>query len=432
MTPMTPPDAEANTPAPGKPRPGRRRGRGDLPAVVVALLVATALLAAFYTGILVRDAGTTDAPTDDSAAAGFARDMSVHHTQAVAMSELARRSDNPAVRTLAVDIGLTQQAQIGRLQGWLDQWGLPATGSEPAMAWMGEPAGTPMPGMATPAQMARLKHAEGNAANTLFLQMMIRHHRGALGMAQAALDLSDRPEVRSFAEKTIVAQTSEIAAMDSMLSDLGGRELSTSSLAEMTGHEPVGDGDVSEEGMRHGEDGGFTAGLSEFLGSVVLYLPVVLGAFAAAALMLDLARRQRWLPRGGRRLPLARYPVWVPLVLGSLMGSAAAHAALAPKHFEEASLYGWFFVASTAAAVVLAAALVVVRHPRVLMWSAGLLTGLLLLYLLFREIPPPLAHEPESFDAVGLLTQVIQVIGAAAALGLARLDRETPRTRHAD
>ncbi len=62
----------------------------------------------------------------------------------------------------------------------------------------------------------------------------------------------------------------------------------------------------------------------------------------------------------------------------------------------------------------------------------GLLTGLLLLYLLFREISPPLAHEPESFDAVGLFTQVVQVVGVAAALGLARLNRETPRTRHAD
>jgi uncharacterized protein (DUF305 family) len=46
--------------------------------------------------------------------------MMVHHAQAVEMAEIVRdRTENPQTRTLATDIALTQQAQIGQMQGWL-------------------------------------------------------------------------------------------------------------------------------------------------------------------------------------------------------------------------------------------------------------------------------------------------------------------------
>ena len=90
-------------------------------------------------------------PGDDSAEAGFARDMIVHHGQAVQMAEIIRdRTESDAVRLLASDVSLTQQGQVGIMQGWLGVWGLPVTGSQPAMAWMGHPTDGPMPGMATP------------------------------------------------------------------------------------------------------------------------------------------------------------------------------------------------------------------------------------------------------------------------------------------
>ena len=93
----------------------------------------------------------TRPPGEDSAEAGFARDMIVHHAQAVEMAEIVRgKTESEDVGTLAPDIALTQQAQIGMMQGWLQVWGLLPTGSEPAMSWMGEPTNGPMPGMATP------------------------------------------------------------------------------------------------------------------------------------------------------------------------------------------------------------------------------------------------------------------------------------------
>ena len=57
---------------------------------------------------------------------GFARDMMVHHAQAVEMAEIVRdKTENENVRILATDIALTQQAQIGQMQGWLAVWELP-------------------------------------------------------------------------------------------------------------------------------------------------------------------------------------------------------------------------------------------------------------------------------------------------------------------
>jgi uncharacterized protein (DUF305 family) len=83
--------------------------------------------------------------------------MMVHHAQAVEMAEIVRdRTEDPQIRILASDIALTQQAQIGQMQGWLEVWGLPLTGTQKPMAWMGSPMDGPMPGMATPEEIDRL------------------------------------------------------------------------------------------------------------------------------------------------------------------------------------------------------------------------------------------------------------------------------------
>ena len=104
-----------------------------------------------------------------AAGAGFARDMIVHHGQAVQMAEIIRnKTDSDPMRLLASDISLTQQGQIGIMQGWLQVWGLPKTSSEPAMAWMGHPTDGPMPGMAIPDEINRLSQLPPDGADELF------------------------------------------------------------------------------------------------------------------------------------------------------------------------------------------------------------------------------------------------------------------------
>ncbi|GII75929.1 DUF305 domain-containing protein [Sphaerisporangium rufum] len=194
--------------------------------ILVALL--SGLLAAAVTFFVIGRAGP---PGDGSPEAGFARDMAVHHAQAVEMSFAVRDvSDDRALRGLSYDIITTQTAQRGVFMGWLQQWGLNQSGSRPSMAWMAAHAshGTPaapaaMPGMASQEEMRRLVAAKGRDAEVLFLQLMIRHHQGGVKMAQALLDLSDRDEVRTMARHIVDTQDGEIEYMTRLLAERDAR-----------------------------------------------------------------------------------------------------------------------------------------------------------------------------------------------------------------
>ena len=167
---------------------------------------------------------TSRPPGDGSAEAGFARDMMVHHAQAVEMAELLRdKSVSPGIETLAADIALTQQAQIGQMQGWLGVWELPMTGAEPSMAWMGHPTEGRMPGMATPEQIEALRKAPPEETEKRFLRLMIPHHQAAVPMAEAVLEETDRPEVSELASAISSSQKAEIEVMRDLLAERGAK-----------------------------------------------------------------------------------------------------------------------------------------------------------------------------------------------------------------
>jgi len=142
----------------------------------------------------------------------------VHHAQAVQMAEIVRdRTHSDDIRLLASDISLTQQAQIGIMQGWLQSWGLPITSTEPAMAWMGHPMEGPMPGMASPQEIDRLSKEPPDVADVLFLRLMIAHHQAAIPMSEAILKRTEKPYVRQLAQSIVVSQRAEIANMKAMI-----------------------------------------------------------------------------------------------------------------------------------------------------------------------------------------------------------------------
>lgn len=153
-------------------------------------------------------------PGEASADVTFARDMSAHHAQAVNMSvTLFDRSKDPAVKLLAQDILLTQQAQIGQMQGWLMAWGRPLAGKEAPMAGMNRA----YMGLASPEEERELQSLPVYVAETRYLTLMRRHHQGGVTMARAALKKVKRPEVEAFAQRVVVSQTSEVQAIDVML-----------------------------------------------------------------------------------------------------------------------------------------------------------------------------------------------------------------------
>ena len=205
-------------------------------AAVVALVAATALALGVLLGTTLVRRPTFVVPTDTSVDAGFARDMQAHHGQAVELARMVRdRTDDEDVRTLALDILLTQQNQSGQMAGWLDTWGLPQSSGQEPMAWAGghahgdggddpdAPTGfAAMPGWVSTEDMARLADAEGTEAERLFLELMIPHHHGGVEMAEAAVDDAEAPQVRRLAESIVRSQTSEITVLEEMLEERGG------------------------------------------------------------------------------------------------------------------------------------------------------------------------------------------------------------------
>jgi uncharacterized protein (DUF305 family) len=194
-------------------------------AIAVAAAAGAALASLFSGGAptdLPAEVAGIGAPTDSSPEPGFARDMMVHHAQAVEMAEIVRdKTESEEIRTLAADIALTQQAQIGQMQGWLQVWDLPPTGTEPAMSWMGEPHEGRMPGMASPEEINDLQQAPPEEAEALFLQLMVPHHEAAVPMAQAVLKETDRKEVERLAGSIVASQQAEIELMRGLLQRRG-------------------------------------------------------------------------------------------------------------------------------------------------------------------------------------------------------------------
>ncbi|QDQ11198.1 DUF305 domain-containing protein [Streptomyces spectabilis] len=174
--------------------------------------------------------GADGVPSSTSADAGFARDMSVHHQQAVEMSYIIRdRTKNEEIRRLAYDIAQTQANQRGMMLGWLDLWDLPKVSVDPPMKWMGmgdAPGGEDgalMPGMATKAQMKRLGQLNGRKAEVYFLRLMTAHHNGGIHMAQGCVERCGVPVERRLAQGMVESQESEVKLMADLLKARGAK-----------------------------------------------------------------------------------------------------------------------------------------------------------------------------------------------------------------
>lgn len=210
----------------------------SLPPWWAVLLVALAIAGlAFAIGRFSTFGSAASAPGTDSAEAGFARDMQLHHAQAIEMSmTIYRKTQDENVRMLSHDIATAQSAQRGEFYDWLVKWGLPQGGGR-LMSWMdaadtghdhGGTAEDPATdeelmasmGMASTDELAQLDAATGTEADCLYLGLMIRHHEGALPMAEALLELGSEPRALQVADGIIATQSAEIDLMQSLRAGL--------------------------------------------------------------------------------------------------------------------------------------------------------------------------------------------------------------------
>ena len=201
---------------------------GWIAGTTAAVLVAAGAI----TYAVAEDGGGSgrSVPSADGADAGFARDMAVHHQQAVEMSYIIRdRTTNTDVRRLAYDIAQTQANQRGMLLGWLDLWDLPKVSAKPPMSWMGmgdmpeRGDGSLMPGMATDTELKKLGTLNGRQAEIFYLQLMTDHHKGGIHMAEGCVAKCTVEVEKNLAQGMVDAQQSELTTMKQMLKERGAK-----------------------------------------------------------------------------------------------------------------------------------------------------------------------------------------------------------------
>ncbi len=154
-----------------------------------------------------REAG---GDTANSADFRYARMMIQHHAQALVMTGLvADRASADAVKRLAERISAGQKPEIGAMEGWLKK-------NDGDQREQHHDHGG-MPGMATEAQLKKLRAAEGEAFDRLYLELMITHHQGAITMATEALTEGNDVFVEEMASDVVAQQTVEIDRMRGLL-----------------------------------------------------------------------------------------------------------------------------------------------------------------------------------------------------------------------
>jgi uncharacterized protein (DUF305 family) len=148
----------------------------------------------------------------------FVQGMISHHQQALEMVSLVPdHTRSPGMQLLARRIQVSQQDEIASMRHWLEDRGIAVEAMDHAhMPGMKMPM---MPGMATPEQMARLAQARDDAFDRLFLELMIRHHEGALTMVAELFNApgaAQEPQLFGMATDVDADQRAEIARMQRM------------------------------------------------------------------------------------------------------------------------------------------------------------------------------------------------------------------------
>lgn len=205
----------------------------------VAILQALGIIivAAAISGLLLqaRFAPTPAKPSPIDI--GFSQFMSLHHQQAITMSQLLLDGRPTGLAPLARTIATTQLLELGEMRGWLRLWEQDLYPSNDDMTWMllgrsplndelrqylidcgRSPQG--MPGMASPKQLQQLRQSSGRARDELFVQLMLDHHQGALLMARFTATEAALEPVRQLAGRILLEQAKEIYQLRSILTAL--------------------------------------------------------------------------------------------------------------------------------------------------------------------------------------------------------------------
>ena len=192
-------------------------------------VLATALLAAGAVGCGGSDQGGHGGSSQAKANEvdqSFVRLMVPHHESAIGMATLAAsKGQHKQVKTLAVNITATQNAEIDQMKGVASTIGVDVGGGSGMSGMdhgaphaMGDAADLKTLGL-TRAQagmsMDMTKLESAKPFDRAFIDMMVPHHQGAVRMAQEELAQGENSSLKSIARKIVGAQQGEINEMNS-------------------------------------------------------------------------------------------------------------------------------------------------------------------------------------------------------------------------
>jgi uncharacterized protein (DUF305 family) len=147
----------------------------------------------------------------------FMQGMIGHHAQALEMSALVpERTRRDDMRLLAKRIDVSQADEIKMMRQWLEGRGQEVPGPHAHH----QPGAALMPGMLSVEEMGRLAAAKDEAFDRLFLELMIKHHEGALTMVKelyATAGAGQESEISAFASDVDADQRMEIDRMRGMI-----------------------------------------------------------------------------------------------------------------------------------------------------------------------------------------------------------------------
>jgi uncharacterized protein (DUF305 family) len=144
----------------------------------------------------------------------FVRSMLAQNDQAVEMCKmvLAKRGVKTEVRDLAEQIRKDQEAQIETMYKWSETWNqMSGQGDETDGGGPGHHGGEN--GLMSEEQMKELDTTDGSTAHRLFLEGMIRHHQGAVVIAEAEAGAGSYEDAVQLARDMVATQKAEIVAM---------------------------------------------------------------------------------------------------------------------------------------------------------------------------------------------------------------------------
>jgi uncharacterized protein (DUF305 family) len=153
----------------------------------------------------------------------FATAMIPHHADTLVMVDLTHgRALSPGLARLAEDIRADRAPEIETMVDWLTAWGeeVPETSRDHvnSHAGHGGDGGDTGDGMGIdPDDLASLEDADAGAFESMWLEMMIEHHDGAIELAEAERAAGGSADAVALAESIATTQATEIEMMETML-----------------------------------------------------------------------------------------------------------------------------------------------------------------------------------------------------------------------